>query len=191
VTDTHWQPPQQGSPAAQGWMPNQPGQQAPSPEVPKRRGRSRMAVIVGGTAVVCALLGAVAGSITGVVVARDDKTAAAPAETPPTPAPQLVEQQTRDLCTRFVAAYAILPTENQQGVDVMAVVNYVESASRDNPVANQDIRKSILDWLHEARLWVAALGQQPARGYVDFPDHWTGQAANSASSKAVSLCRAG
>jgi hypothetical protein len=150
-----------------------------------------MAVIVGVTAVVCALVGAVAGTITGIAVTRDDKPTAAPPATPPIPPPQLVEAQTRDLCTRFVSAYAILPTENQQGLDVMAVVNYAESAWRDNPVARQDIRKLIGDWLHEARLWVAALGQQPAHGYVDFPEHWTGRAANEASSQAVALCRAG
>jgi hypothetical protein len=192
VTDSFWQPPPAGSPVGQGWTPGQPGPPGPPPSggPQKPPGRSRVAVVVGVTAVVCALLGALAGSIAGVVVTRDDKSMAAPSTTP-APSAAEVDAQTRDLCTRFVSAYAILPTENQQGLDVIAVVNYIDLAFRDNPIARQDIRNSIGDWLREARLWVAALGQQSAHGYVDFPEHWTGRAANAASSQAVASCRAG
>jgi hypothetical protein len=193
VTDTHWQPPQSGNPTAQGWTPGPPaalGQPAP-PEAPKPPGRSRMARIVGVTAVVCALLGAVAGSITGIAVTRDDKPAAAPPTTPPIPPPQFVEAQTRDLCTRFVAAFAIYPKSDQNGLQLMPVVNYAESALRDNPVARPDIRKPISDWVQLARDWVTVMGNEVPRGYITYPSNWTGKPLNDASMQAISLCRTG
>lgn len=200
MTDPYWRPPGDAvtvgtaaPPPAPGW-PGQPGmptyQQPPGPPQPPKRS-SRMAIVVGATAIICTLIGAVVGAVTGVAVTRDDAPAIAAPTEPRAPTAEQVDAQTRDLCTRFLAAFAILPLKDPTGLDLVPVVSYARAAVEDNPAARPDIRDAIGDWVREGQDWVTVRGNETPRGFIDYPEGWTVDAANVASRQAVALCRAG
>ncbi|KAA6142696.1 hypothetical protein, partial [Escherichia coli] len=74
--------------------------------------------------------------------------------------------QTINLCTRWAAAYAAIPTPQTRAADVVPATNYVADALRDNPAADTGVRAAMLKSLQLMRDQAAALSREPAKGAV-------------------------
>lgn len=108
--------------------------------------------------------------------------------TAPPPAPEVVRAQTINLCTRFAAAYAAIPTPQNHAADIIPAANYVADALRDNPVAVADVRAAMTHSLQLMQDQAAALSREPAKGAVQPPTNWTAAAANAADDKVWTAC---
>ncbi|ULP45619.1 MULTISPECIES: hypothetical protein [Mycobacterium] len=109
-----------------------------------------------------------------------------PATSPPPP--EVVRAQTINLCTRWAAAYAAIPTPQTRAADVVPATNYVADALRDNPAADTGVRAAMLKSLQLMRDQAAALSREPAKGAVQPPAGWTAAAANAADDQVWARC---
>ncbi len=107
---------------------------------------------------------------------------------PPAPSPEVIRAQTVDLCTRFAAAYAAIPTPQTRAADVVPAANYVADALRDNPVGDPDVRAAMIKSLQLMRDHGAALSREPSKGAVQPPTDWTAAAANAADDQVWARC---
>ncbi|ORV20327.1 hypothetical protein AWB97_24550 [Mycobacterium intracellulare subsp. chimaera] len=96
--------------------------------------------------------------------------------------------QTINLCTRFAAAYAAIPTPQTRAADVIPAANYVADALRDDPAADAGVRDAMAQSLRLMQDHGAALSREPAKGAVQPPTNWTAAAANAADDKVWTAC---
>lgn len=142
-------------------------------------------------AVAAAFVACVSGAgVGGVIVGTHIASRPAPVAIahPPSPSPEVVRAQTVDLCTRFAAAYAAIPTPQNHAADVVPAANYVADALRDNPAADPGVRAAMLKSLQLMRDQGAALSREPSKGAVQPPTGWTAATANAADDKVWALC---
>lgn len=138
--------------------------------------------------VVVAAGAAAAGVVVGVRVA-DDRNAPTAVPAPPTPpTAEQVRASTVDLCTRFVAAAAALPSPQRTGMDVLPVANAIDSALQSNPFADAEIRTAVEKVLELNLEQVSKLSKAPTRGAVHPSTTWDAETANAASDHAWDLC---
>jgi hypothetical protein len=149
---------------------------------------TRRVVLV--AAVIAAVFGAgLAGVVVGTHVTSPPRPAVAPTAAPPTVDPDEIRAETVDLCTRFAAAYAALPTPQNSAADVVPAANYIADALRENPIADAAVRAAITESLRLFRQHAAALSREPARGAVQPPTNWTAAAANAADDQVWTACQ--
>ncbi|GFP46247.1 hypothetical protein LAUMK7_01589 [Mycobacterium kansasii] len=179
---TPWQPPTYppGPPAyAQAGVP---------PNVRRPSGVRRAGLIA---AVVVSVFGAgIAGVIVGAHISSAPGGRAAESSTaaPPSPSPEQIRTQTIDLCTRFAAGYAMLPSPPKTAADIGPAANYIADALRDNGFADHAIRTAIGDSLRLYRDRAAMVSRESAQGAIQLPNSWTPDAANAADDRVWSLC---
>lgn len=143
------------------------------------------------TVVIACVFGAgLAGVIVGTHIGSTPTPTAAPAPAPPSPSPDQIRAQTIDLCTRFAAAYAAIPTPQTKSADIVPAANYVADALRDDSAADPAVRAAMTESLRLMRDQGAALSREPARGAVQPPTNWTAGAANAADDRVWSACQA-
>lgn len=149
-----------------------------------------------GTAAAVAAVAFVAG-LAGVIVGA--QIASAPTTSPPAagpssgsppaaPDPTQVRTQTIDLCTRFAAGYAAVPSPQKSAADVVPATNYISDALRDNPIADPGVRAAVTESLRLFRSQAAALSREPSKGAVQPPADWTAAASNAADDAVWSAC---
>lgn len=177
-------PPIAGS-ARPGPYPMPPAPPQPQPAVRRSSGVARAATIA--ALVACVFGAGVGGVAVGVHLAPRPTTATPPPATSPPP-PEVVRAQTIDLCTRWAAAYAAIPTPQTRAADVVPAANYVADALRDNPAADPGVRATMLKSLQLMRDQGAALSREPAKGAVQPPAGWTAAAANAADDQVWAAC---
>jgi hypothetical protein len=190
---SHFQPPPQPAPGQapppQSFpYPPHPGQGQPANGSQRRRA-NRGWVILAIAAAVAAVFGA---ALAGVAVgAHLNRTTSAPSPTSeaPTPTSGQVRNETVDLCTRYAAAWAAIPTPQKTGQDIIPAANYITNALRDNPNADDAIRAAITESLRLMREQAAALSNQAPQGAVQPPPlPWKPDAANAADHHVWDLC---
>lgn len=179
-----WRPP-----AAPAPMPGSPlpGPYAPPPALthtPRPTGGLVRRGAVAAAFVAC-VFGAGAG---GVAVGAHLWSRPTTGTTTPPPAPEVVRAQTINLCTRFAAAYAAIPTPQTRAADVIPAANYVADALRDDPAADAGVRGAMAQSLRLMQDHGAALSREPAKGAVQPPTNWTAAAANAADDKVWTAC---
>lgn len=164
-----------------------PGGVLPYPEQPsgKPPRRTGLIVAVASVAVGAGLIGAVIGAAAGVSVAG--RNSAAPVSKPPTSAE--VKAANVDLCTRFAAAYAAMPSHQNSGMDVLPVATELRDAVTDNPSADPKLLNAINVVADLTRQQAAVLSREQSKGYVQPPVDWSADKANDASVKAWNLCQ--
>lgn len=161
----------------------------PTPPAGRRSGGVRRAATI--AALVACVFGAgVGGVAVGAHLAPRPTTATPPPAPPPPPPPppEVVRAQTINLCTRWAAAYAAIPTPQTRAADVVPAANYVADALRDNPAADPGVRAAMLKSLQLMRDHGAALSREPAKGAVQPPAGWTAAAANAADDQVWARC---
>lgn len=156
-----------------------------TPPADRQSGVVRRAATV--AAFVSCVFGAgVGGVAVGARLASRPTTATTPTAT--SPAPEVVRAQTINLCTRFAAAYAAIPTPQNHAADVIPAANYVADALRDNPAADPGVRAAVTQSLQLMQDQGAALSREPAKGAVQPPTNWTAAAANASDDKVWTSC---
>ena len=153
------------------------------PHTQRGAGRRHWTSLLGATAATVGIIAAGAG---GVIVG----TRMTRAESASSPSIETVRAQTIDLCTRFAAAYAAMPTPQKSGLDLIPTASYLADALRDNPLAGSAIRDSIRDSLEQLRDHAARLSGEPVRGAIQPPTTWSVDVANLADQQAWDACRA-
>jgi hypothetical protein len=136
----------------------------------------------------CVFGAGLAGVVVGHRMASTRTSTPAPAASPVQPSLDVTRAQTIDLCTRFAAGYAALPSPQTSAADVVPAANYIADALRDNPIADLGVRSGVTESLRIFREHAAALSREPARGAVQPPTDWTAAAANAADDRVWSLC---
>ncbi|MFQ2879839.1 hypothetical protein ACX9NJ_27965 [Mycobacterium sp. ML2] len=184
-----WRPPAAPAPMP-GSLP--PGPCAPPP-ARTHSGRRRRGVLrrtaVGAAFVACVFGAGVGGVAVGAHLwSRPTTGTTMPRPAAPAPAPEVVRTQTINLCTRFAAAYASIPTPQTRAADMIPAANYIADALRDTPVGDPGIRAAITTSLQLMRDHGAALSREPAKGAVQPPVGWTAAAANAADDQVWALC---
>jgi hypothetical protein len=185
-----WQPPFcPGGPPT--YAPAKPESSA-RPGIPSGRrptsGARRAGMAAGVSA--CVFATGLAGVLVGIHIGSAPAPAAVTSTTPTSvqPSPADVRAQTIDLCTRFAAGYAALPSPQHTAADVVPAANYIGDAVRDNPVADGGVRSAVAESLRLFREHAAVLSREPARGAVQPPTNWTAAAANAADDRVWSAC---
>lgn len=177
-------PPIAGSPRLGPYpMPPAPPQ---TPPAGRRSGGGRRAATLAAF-VACVFGAGVGGVAVGAHLAARPIAGTTPTAPLP-PAPEIVRAQTINLCTRFAAAYAAIPTPQDHAADVVPAANYVADALRDNSVADAGVRAAMTQSLQLMQDQAAALSREPAKGAVQPPTNWTAAAANAADDKVWAAC---
>lgn len=180
-----------------GWPPSYPVPPAYPPVQPDSSATPKVRPISGVRRVgmTVAVIGSVfvaglAGALVGTHIGSTPTPPAAPSTAPTSdqPSPANVRTQTIDLCTRFAAGYAALPSPQNSSADVVPAADYISDALRDNPVADAGVRSAITESLRLFREHAAALSREPARGAIQPPTHWTAATANAADDRVWSVC---
>lgn len=184
-----WQPPTY-PPGPPGYGPAS----TPGAVQDSRGNAARRAGMVAGVAVLVFVAGLVGGIVGAQITsspAASPPTAAAPPSGPPpaTPDPNQVRAQTIDLCTRFAAGYAMLPTPPKTAADIGPAADYIADALRDNGFAEPAIRTTVSDSLRLYHERAAMLSKAPAQGAVQAPSgSWSPAAADAADDAVWSAC---
>lgn len=142
-------------------------------------------VAIAAVAVGAGLIGAAIGAGIGVSVTA--RNGAAPASKAPTSAE--VKAANVDLCTRFAAAYAAMPSHQSSGMDILPVATELRDAVTDNPHADPKLLNAINVVADLTRQQAAVLSREQPKGYVQPPVDWSADKANDASVKAWNLCQ--
>lgn len=177
--------------APPGYPPAQPGLPAPPQALPSGHpgtGRRRAGLVA---TVIVSILGAgLAGVLVGTQTGSTSTPtpAAAPDPAPPSPTTDQIRAQTIDLCTRFAAGYAMLPSPPRTAADIGPAANYIADALRDNASADPTIRTAIAESLRLYRDRAAMVSREPARGAVQPPTNWNADTANAADNRVWSAC---
>lgn len=166
---------------------------APGAVQDSRRGNAGLRVGMVAGATVLVFVAGLAGVIVGAQI-TPSPTASPPAAAPPSgpppvaPSPTQVRAQTIDLCTRFAAGYAAVPSPQKSAADVVPAANYISDALRDNMIADPVVRSAVTESLRLFRSQAAALSREPAKGAVQPPADWTAAASNAADDAVWSAC---
>lgn len=107
----------------------------------------------------------------------------------PEPTADEVRAQTIDLCTRFAAGYAALPTPQNTAADVVPAANYIADAVNDNRSADPEVRSAVIASLRLFRDHAAALSREPVKGAVQPPTTWTAATANATDDRVWAACQ--
>jgi hypothetical protein len=136
-----WQP-QIGPPPPAGYSPAQPDSSfSPPKRLPVDRPMSGARRAGAVAALISCVFGAgLAGVVVGHRMASTRTSTPAPAASPVQPSLDVTRAQTIDLCTRFAAGYAALPSPQTSAADVVPAANYIADALRDNPIAEGSVR---------------------------------------------------
>lgn len=119
-----------------------------------------------------------------------------PPPAPPVPAAATepsaaeVRAETIDLCTRFAAAYAAIPSPQTASADMIPATNYVSEALRDNTNAEPGVREAVEESLRLMRQHSAALSHEKSRGAVQPPNGFNAAPANAADDRVWDACYA-
>jgi hypothetical protein len=194
---TPWQPPPVYPPGPPAYAPAQPETSTPpgTPSDVRRPGGAgarragmvaAVAAIVFGAGLAGVIVGTrIGGATPGTSAAESIPPSASP---PPPPTAAQVRAETVDLCTRFAAGYAAMPTPQNNAADVVPAANYIGDALRDNANADSGVRSTVTASLRLFRAHAAALSREPAKGAVQPPTDWTAAAANAADDAVWSAC---
>lgn len=155
-----------------------------TPPAGRRPGVRRAATIA--AFVACVFGAGVGGVAVGAHLAS--RPTAFPPPSPAPPSPEVVRAQTINLCTRWAAAYAAIPTPQTRAADVVPAANYVADALRDNPAGDPGVRAATIKSLQLLRDQAAALSREPTKGAVQPPAGWTAAAANAADDQVWARC---
>ncbi|WP_131832122.1 hypothetical protein [Mycobacteroides abscessus] len=173
------QPPTSGFSTPGGVLPY------PEPTGGKPPRRTGLLVAIAAVAVGAGLIGAAIGAAVGVGIASHNE--AAPVSKVPTAAE--VKAANVDLCTRFAAAYAAMPSHQSSGMDVLPVATELRDAVTDNPHADAKLLNAVSVVADLTRQQAAVLSREQSKGYVQPPGDWSADKANEASVKAWNLCQ--
>lgn len=160
--------------------------------LPPQRSKNRLLWVVGGC--VLALAAVICSGAIGVAAGVHLSNQAAPSSSTLTPESAATAEEVRtstvDLCTRFAAAYAAMPTPQDSGFDIIPTVNYISDALRDNAKADKTIRSAMTDSLQLMREQAAALSKEKPAGAVQPPPlPWSAAAGNAADKRVWELCQ--
>lgn len=160
--------------------------QYPEPPTGKPPRSGKFFIAIAATAVTAGVVGAVVGVVAGVVTST--RNAPEPA-TAKTPTAAEVYAANVDLCTRFAAAYAAMPTPQTSGMDVLPVATAVEQALNDNPNADRIIRDAVGESNRLLQEHAATLIHESDKGFVISPKDWSVDKANAADKRAWDVCQ--
>lgn len=136
-------------PIAGSTRPGYPMPPAPPPIPPAGRRSGGVRRAATSAALVACVFGAGVGGVAVGAHLAPRPTTATPLPATSPPPPEVVRAQTINLCTRWAAAYAAIPTPQTRAADVVPATNYVADALRDNPAADTGVRAAMLKSLQE------------------------------------------